>query len=81
MQDPILTEALLTYLDDGHASDWLRSQNIRSTLLIIVCVCCKMEAVSVLPVRRGPICKGEKQWHIPRPCWKAKKSSMAASSA
>lgn len=26
MQDPILTEALLTYLDDGHASDWLRSQ-------------------------------------------------------
>ena len=21
-----LTEALLTYLDDGHASDWLRSQ-------------------------------------------------------
>ena len=22
----ILTEALLTYLDDGHASDWLRSQ-------------------------------------------------------
>jgi len=26
MQDPILTEALLAYLDDGHASDWLRSQ-------------------------------------------------------
>ena len=26
MQDPILTEALLTYLDDGHASDWVRSQ-------------------------------------------------------
>ena len=26
MQDPILTEALLTYLDDGHATDWLRSQ-------------------------------------------------------
>lgn len=26
MQDPNLTEALLTYLDDGHASDWLRSQ-------------------------------------------------------
>lgn len=26
MQDPILTEALLTYLDDSHASDWLRSQ-------------------------------------------------------
>ena len=26
MQDPILTKALLTYLDDGHASDWLRSQ-------------------------------------------------------
>ena len=81
MQDPNLTEALLTYLDDGHASDWLRSKNIRSTLLIIVCVCCKIEAVSALPVRRGPFCKGEKQWHIPRPCWKARKSSMAASSA
>lgn len=26
MQDPILTESLLAYLDDGHASDWLRSQ-------------------------------------------------------
>lgn len=26
MQDPILTEALLTHLDDGHDSDWLRSQ-------------------------------------------------------
>ena len=26
MQDPNLTEALLAYLDDGHASDWLRSQ-------------------------------------------------------
>lgn len=26
MQNPILTEALLAYLDDGHASDWLRSQ-------------------------------------------------------
>ena len=26
MQDPNLTEALLTYLDDGHATDWLRSQ-------------------------------------------------------
>ena len=26
MQDPILTEALLTSLDDGQASVWLRSQ-------------------------------------------------------
>lgn len=26
MQDPTLTEALLAYLDDGHASDWVRSQ-------------------------------------------------------
>ncbi len=26
MQDPILTEALLTYLDAAHDSDWLRSQ-------------------------------------------------------
>ena len=26
MQDPALTEALLAYLDDGHASDWVRSQ-------------------------------------------------------
>ena len=32
MQDPILTEALLTYLDDGHASDWLRSQKIYARL-------------------------------------------------
>ena len=26
MQDPTLTEALLAYLNDGHASDWVRSQ-------------------------------------------------------
>ena len=26
IQDPNLTEALLAFLDDGHASDWLRSQ-------------------------------------------------------
>ena len=76
-----LVDGAPSNLKEGCEKAGCAAKNIRSTLLIIVCVCCKMEAVSVLPVRRGPICKGEKQWHIPRPCWKAGKSSMAASSA
>ena len=42
LEDPVLTDAMLGYLDLCRAGERVRSKNIPSTLLIIVCGCCKM---------------------------------------